>query len=134
MPVSLLGPPIPIGALHRPVARWANPPLTEALYSNMGRLCNNSQFDTLISKQLSAENKAKLSTRNYEQTILPRRCFEFPVERVAFCSLRFEISVSNSLLVHNLPLLVERVSLCSLHKMALKLVGQICYCYTICPC
>ena len=28
---------------------------------NKGRFCNNSEVDTLISKQLSVENKAKLS-------------------------------------------------------------------------
>ena len=47
---------------------------------------------------------------------------------------RFEISVSISLLVQNLPLLVERVSLCSLQIIALKLVCRFCYCYKICPC
>ena len=37
---------------------------------------------------------------------------------------RFEISVSISLLLQNLALLVESVSLCSLHIIALKLVRQ----------
>ena len=32
-----------------------------ALISNKGRFCNNSEIDTLISKRLSAESKAKLS-------------------------------------------------------------------------
>ena len=30
-------------------------------YGNQGRFCNNSEMDTLISKRLSVENKAKLS-------------------------------------------------------------------------
>ena len=47
---------------------------------------------------------------------------------------RFETSVPISLFLRNLSLLVERVSLCSLHIIALKLVCQLCYCYKICPC
>ena len=31
------------------------------LSTNKGKLCNNSEIDTLISKQLSVENKAKFS-------------------------------------------------------------------------
>ena len=46
---------------------------------------------------------------------------------------RFEISVSISLLLQNLPLLVERVSLCSIQKIALKLVCQFRYCHKIFP-
>ena len=34
---------------------------SETLSTNKGRLCNNSQIDTLNSKRLSVENKAKLS-------------------------------------------------------------------------
>ena len=37
-------------------------------------------------------------------------------------------------MLQNLPLLVERVSLCSLQIIALKLVRKFCYCYKICPC
>ena len=47
---------------------------------------------------------------------------------------RFEISVSISLLPQNMPLLVERVSLCSLHIIALNLVFQFRYYHKICPC
>ena len=47
---------------------------------------------------------------------------------------RFEISVSISLLLQNLPLLVVRVSLCSLQIIALKLACQLRYCYKICTC
>ena len=47
---------------------------------------------------------------------------------------RFEISVPISLLLQNLPLLVERVSLCSLQIIALKLACKFHYCYKICPC
>ena len=46
----------------------------------------------------------------------------------------FEISVSTSLFLQNLPLSVERASLCSLQMIALKLVCQLRYCYKICPC
>ena len=46
----------------------------------------------------------------------------------------FEISVSISLLLQNLPLLLVRVSLCSLQIIALKLVSQLRYCYKIWPC
>ena len=46
----------------------------------------------------------------------------------------FEISLSILLLLQNLPLLVERVSLCSLEIIALKLVCEFCYCYKTCPC
>ena len=42
---------------------------------------------------------------------------------------RFEISVSTSLLLQNLPLSVERVSRCSLQIIALKSVCQFRYCY-----
>ena len=47
---------------------------------------------------------------------------------------RFEIIVSESLQLRNLPLLVGRVSLCSLQIIALKLLCQSRYCYKICPC
>ena len=46
----------------------------------------------------------------------------------------FEVSVSISLLLQNMPLLVERFSLCSLPIITLKLVCQSHYCYKICPC
>ena len=39
-----------------------------------------------------------------------------------------------SQLLKNLPLLVKRVSLCSLQIIASKLVFQCRYCYKICPC
>ena len=57
-------------------------------------------------------------------------------ESFAFFSTdnRFKISVPIWILLQNLPLLVERVSLCSLHKIALKLVYRFCCCYKICPC
>ena len=35
---------------------------------NKGRFCNNSQIDTLISKRLSVENKAKLSQLETQDT------------------------------------------------------------------
>ena len=47
---------------------------------------------------------------------------------------RFEISVRIVLLLHDLPLLVERVSVCSLQIIAFKLVCLCRYCYKICPC
>ena len=34
---------------------------SETLSTNKGRVCNNSKIDTLISKRLYVENKAKLS-------------------------------------------------------------------------
>ena len=53
-----------------------------------GRICNNSEIDTLISKRLSVENKAKLSqleTQNTSSAVLS--ILQFPVERVSLCSL-----------------------------------------------
>ena len=71
--------------------------------TNRGEFGNNSEIDTLISKRLSVENKAKLS----QVEIVLMRCFEFPVERVWLCSLQI---------------------------IALKLVCQFRYCYQIPPC
>ena len=94
-----------------------------------------SDIDTLISKRLPVENKAKLWKL---ETPPPQYCL-FTISNwesfVLFSTNnRFEISLSMSLLSQNLPLLVERVLLCSLHTIALKLVCQFCYSYKICPC
>ena len=52
-----------------------------------------------------------------------------------FCANnRFKISVSVSQLLQNLPLLLERVLLCSLQIIALKLICHFRSCYKICPC
>ena len=72
---------------------------------------------------------------------------QFPVESFALFSTDncFDISVSNSLLLQNLPLFllrsivylqypVKRVSLCSLQITALKLVCKFRYCCKICRC
>ena len=62
-------------------------------------------------------------------------CFEFP-QSFALFSIhnRFKFNVSIFLQLQNLPLLVERVSLCSLQIMALKLVFQFYDCCKIFPC
>ena len=74
---------------------------------NRGRFCNDSKIGRLISKRLSVENKAKLSTRNSKHLRQSIVYLHFPV---------------------------ERVSLCSLHKLPLKLVCQFRYCHKIYPC
>ena len=105
--------------------------------TNKGRFCNNSKLDTLIAKRLYVENKAKL----FQLEIVNKQYWEevFWVSSWASFGLfstdnRFKISVSISLLLQNLPLLVERVSLCSLLLIALKLVYQFRYCCKTCPC
>ena len=74
--------------------------------SNQGRFCNNNEIDTLISKRLYVENKAKLSQLEIVNIQYCRGGFEFPI---------------------------ERVSLCSLQTIAQKLVYQFCHGYKICP-
>ena len=57
---------------------------SETLSTNKGGFCNNSQIETLISKWLSVENKAKLSqleTQNTCSAVLL-------VETVSLCSLQ----------------------------------------------
>ena len=75
---------------------------------------NNSEIDTLISKQLSVENKAKLS----QLEILNKQYCEglvlsFPLIEFALCSTdnRFEISVSISLLLQSLPSLLGEITM-----------------------
>ena len=63
----------------------------------------NTNFKAIICR----EQGETLSKRNCKWTVLQRRCFEFPV---------------------------ERVSLCSLQIITLKLVYQFRYCYKICSC
>ena len=50
---------------------------------NKGRFCNNSEIDTLISKRLSVENKAKLFQLEAQNT--SSAVFQF--ESVSLCSL-----------------------------------------------
>ena len=102
---------------------------------NKGSFCNNSKIETLISKRLSVENKVKLSQleivkNNTAEEVFWVSSWDF---RLFSADNRFEISVPISLLLQN-PLLVERVLLCSLQIIALKLVCQFRYCYKICPC
>ena len=42
--------------------------LSDTGHSNKGRFCNNSKIDTLISKLLYVENKAKLSLKETQKT------------------------------------------------------------------
>ena len=75
---------------------------------NKGRFCNNNENDTLISKWVSVENKAKLSQLEIvKKTILRRRCFELPIERVLLCSLQIialKFVCRILILLQNLPL------------------------------
>ena len=97
----------------------------------MDIFCNSNEIDTLISKWLYEESKVKLSqleiaSKRYCRDILSFALFS--------TDNYFEISVSISLLLQNLLLLVQRVSLCSLQIIAFKLVRQLGYCYKMCPC
>ena len=75
----------------------------------MDRFCNNSDIGTLISKQLSVENKVKLyQLETPKHTPLYCLFTISSLESLALFSTynhRFEISVSIVLLLQNLPLL-----------------------------
>ena len=90
---------------------------------NKGRFYNNCEIEALISKRLYVDNKAKLSQLETQNTS-PAVLFIYNSSRKSFVLFsidnRFEISVSYSLSLQNLPLLVERVSLFSLQIIALK--------------
>ena len=81
---------------------------SETTSTNKGRFCNNSKIDTLISKRLSVWEQSETLWTGKSKHLL------------------------NSIVYLQFP--VERVSLCSLQIITLKLVYQFYCCYKICPC
>ena len=73
---------------------------------NKRTFCDNSEINTLISKRLSVENKAKLSVSNSKH-LCSIVCLQFTV---------------------------KKVSLYCLQMIALKSVYKFGYCCKICPC